>query len=57
MLNNFTDGFGASTDGTLRTSIYIGDTCHDSIQKTITAGLYTGGVGKQVELWVPAYKC
>ena len=56
MLNNFTSGFGASTAGTIRTSVYVGDTCHDSIQKTITAGLSTGQVGKQVELWIPAYQ-
>jgi hypothetical protein len=55
MLNNFVSGFGTSTAGTIRTSIYVGDTCHDSIQKTITAtGLITGSVGKQVELWVPS---
>ena len=30
MLNNFTDGFAGSTAGTLRASVYVGDTCHDS---------------------------
>ena len=58
MLNNFTSGFGTSTAGTIRTSVYVGDTCHDSIQKNITVAstLPTGAVGKQVELWVPAYQ-
>ena len=37
--------------------VYVGDTCHDSTQKTVTNnGLSTGGVGKQVELWIPAYQ-
>ena len=57
MLNNFIDGFAASPAGTLRVSAYVGDTCHDSVQKSVTSqGLTTGGVGKQVELWVPAYQ-
>ena len=57
MLNNFTAGFASSEAGTLRASVYVGDTCHDSTQKTVTNnGLTTGGVGKQVELWVPAYQ-
>ena len=57
MLNNFTDGFDGSPAGTLRASVYVGDTCHDSTQKSVTNnGLSTGGVGKQVELWVPAYQ-
>jgi len=57
MLNNFTDGFAGSPAGSLRASVYVGDTCHDSTQKTVTNnGLSTGGVGKQVELWVPAYQ-
>jgi len=57
MLNNFTDGFAGSPAGTLRASVYVGDTCHDSTQKSVTNnGLSTGGVGKQVELWVPAYQ-
>lgn len=57
MLNNFTAGFAGSDAGTLRASVYVGDTCHDSTQKTVTNnGLTTGGVGKQVELWVPAYQ-
>jgi len=56
MLNNFTTGFSGATAGTIRASVYVGDTCHDSIQKTITTGLLTGAVGKQVELWVPAYQ-
>jgi hypothetical protein len=35
----------------------LGGTCHDSTQKTVTNnGLSTGGVGKQVKLWVPAYQ-
>jgi len=56
MLNNFVSGFGVSSAGTIRASVYVGDTCHDSIQKSITTGLLTGAVGKQVELWVPAYQ-
>ena len=57
MLNNFTDGFAGSPAGSLRASVYVGDTCHDSIQKKVTNnGLSTGRVGKQVELWVPAYQ-
>ena len=56
MLNNFTAGFAGSIGGSVRASVYVGDTCHDSIQKTITSGLLTGAVGKQVELWVPAYQ-
>lgn len=57
MLNNFDSGFTGSVAGTLRASVYVGDTCHDSTQKTVTAnGLITGAVGKQVELWVPAYQ-
>lgn len=57
MLNNFVDGFTASPAGVLRASVYVGDTCHDATQKTVTDnGLSTGGVGKQVELWVPAYQ-
>jgi hypothetical protein len=45
-------------NGTIRTSVYVGDTCHDSTQKNITVAstLPTGAVGKQVELWVPAYQ-
>jgi len=55
MLNNFADGFAGSSAGTLRASVYVGDTCHDATQKSVTNnGLSTGGVGKQVELWVPA---
>ena len=55
MLNNFADGFAGSSAGTLRASVYVGDTCHDATQKSVTNnGLSTGGVGQQVELWVPA---
>ena len=57
MLNNWDYGFYGSKQNTiLRTSIYVGDTCYDSTQKSITDGLSTGSVGKQVELWVPAYQ-
>jgi hypothetical protein len=58
MLNNFTSGFTASTAGTIRASVYVGDTCHDSTQKNITIAstLPVGAVGKQVELWIPAYQ-
>ena len=54
MLNNITDGFSGSSAGTLRASVYVGDTCHDSIQKGFT-GVTTGAVGKQVELHVQAF--
>jgi len=53
MLNNFTDGFTGATAGTLRASVYVGDTCYDTTQKT-SGVLSTGGVGKQVELHVQA---
>jgi hypothetical protein len=56
MLNNFDDGFTGSAAGTLRASVYVGDTCHDSTQKAVVTTLGTGAVGKQVELWVPAYQ-
>jgi hypothetical protein len=56
MLNNWDTGFTGSINGTIRTSIYVGDTCHDSIQKVITAGLSFDAVRKQVELWIPAYQ-
>ena len=36
MLNNFVSGFGSSTAWTIRASVYVGDTCHDSTQKNIT---------------------
>jgi len=55
MLNNFTSGFTGVGAGTLRASVAVGDTCLDSTQKN-TAGVATGAVGKQVELWVPAYQ-
>jgi hypothetical protein len=53
MLNNFTDGFSGATAGTLRASVYVGDTCYDSTQNT-AGTLSTGGVGKQVELYIQA---
>jgi len=53
MLNNFADGFVGATAGTLRASVYVGDTCYDTTQRT-TGTLATGGVGKQVELHVQA---
>jgi hypothetical protein len=57
MLSNWDYGFdGFKQNTTVRTSIYVGDTCYDSVQKSITTGLATGSVGKQVELWVPAYQ-
>jgi hypothetical protein len=56
MLNKFDSGFGASSSGSIKASVYVGDTCHDSTQTTITTGLKSGAVGKQVELWVPAYQ-
>ena len=57
MLNNWDYGFYGSMQNTiLRTSIYVGDTCYDSTQKSVAPGILTGAVGKQVELWVPAYQ-
>ena len=57
MLNNWDYGFDGSMQNTiLRTSIYVGDTCYDSTQKSVAPDLLTGSVGKQVELWVPAYQ-
>ena len=53
MLNNFADGFVGATAGKLRASVYVGDTCYDTTQRT-TGTLATGGVGKQVELHVQA---
>ena len=53
LLNNVTDGFDTASAGTLRASVYVGDTCHDSTQKGLT-GVTTGAVGKQVELHVQA---
>ena len=53
MLNNITDGFNGAPSGTLRASVYVGDTCYDTTQKT-AGTLSTGGVGKQVELHVQA---
>ena len=55
MLNNFTSGFAGSNAGTVRTSVYVGDSCLDNTQRTLGATA-TGEVGKQVELWVPAYQ-
>lgn len=43
---------GTLTSGTARASLYIGDTCYDSVQAGINNS--TGAVGKQVQLWVPA---
>jgi len=55
MLNNITDGFNGAGAGTLRASVYVGDTCYDSQQKSVTnSGLESGKVGKQVELHVQA---
>jgi hypothetical protein len=53
LLNNVSDGFDSASAGTLRASVYVGDTCHDSTQKGFT-GVSTGAVGKQVELHVQA---
>jgi len=54
MLNNFTSGFTSAVAGTVRASVYVGDTCHDSTQTGL--GADGGKVGKQVELCVPAYQ-
>jgi hypothetical protein len=54
ILNNVATGFATAVAGTVRASVYVGDTCHDSTQTTL--GASTGKVGKQVELWVPAYQ-
>jgi hypothetical protein len=53
MLNNVSDGFEGATAGTLRASVYVGDTCYDTTQKAVGT-LVTGAVGKQVELHVQA---
>jgi len=53
MLNNVSRGFDQAAAGTLRASVYVGDTCYDTTQKTVGT-LATGGVGKQVELHVQA---
>jgi len=53
MLNNITDGLNGAPTGTVRASVYVGDTCHDTTQKDFT-GVSTGSVGKQVELHVQA---
>jgi hypothetical protein len=55
MLNNVASGFTGVGAGTVRASVAVGDTVLDSTQKN-TAGVATGAVGKQVELWVPAYQ-
>ena len=46
ILNNITSGFTAAVAGTVRASVYVGDTCHDSTQTTLGAG--GAEVGKQV---------
>ena len=33
MLNNLSDGFNGATAGTVRASVYVGDTCYDTTQK------------------------
>ena len=53
MLNNVSNGFNGATAGTVRASVYVGDTCYDTTQRTAGV-LSTGGVGKQVELHVQA---
>jgi len=53
MLNNVAEGFDGATAGTVRASVYVGDTCYDTTQRTAGV-LATGGVGKQVELHVQA---
>ena len=57
MLNNVAAGFNGSGAGDVRASVYVGDTCFDSTQKSVGGDdVTTGAVGKQVELWVPAYQ-
>ena len=53
MLNNVATGFNGTGAGTIRASVYVGDSCLDTTQNAVS-GTGTGGVGKQVELWVPA---
>jgi len=53
MLNNVSSGFDQAAAGTVRASVYVGDTCYDTTQKVVGT-LATGGVGKQVELHVQA---
>ena len=55
MLNNVASGFSGVGAGALRASVSVGDTVLDSTQKSV-AGIASGAVGKQVELWVPAYQ-
>ena len=53
MLNNVSTGFAGTGAGTIRASVYVGNSCLDSTQNAVS-GSGTGAVGKQVELWVPA---
>jgi hypothetical protein len=48
MLNNFTDGFTGATAGTLRASVYVGDTCYDTTQKNC---------GDFINWWFKPFKC
>ena len=40
--------------GTIRASVYVGNTCYDSIQNQL--GAAAGAVGNLVQLWVPVYQ-
>jgi len=44
MLNNYMDGLSTAPAGTLRASVYVGDTCLDSTQTT-SGVVSTGKVG------------
>jgi hypothetical protein len=58
MLNNWDTGFTGSEGNTnLRTSIYVGDTCYDTTQKSVATGVSTGAVGKQVDCGSLLIKC
>ena len=54
MLNNITDGFQGAGGGTLRATVYVGETCYDSQQKSVTnSGLE---VEKLVNKWNYTFK-
>ena len=53
MLSYVSSCFDHATAGTVRASVYVGDACYDTTQRT-GGTLATGGVGKEVELHVQA---
>ena len=56
MLNNVADGFSGATAGTLRASVYVGDTCYDTTQKT-AGTLATGGLVSKWNYTFKPFKC